>query len=121
MHIDQQLTENVEIGALRIDPQEGLEIARMDNLRTVRNSRVDTEPPRWECAFPVTDVEGTNTADYQSVRLMWVQTERGLHTFNFKCFVDGVVHKVRFDSPMEIEAPAGHLRKIGVITIVEDE
>lgn len=125
-HIAERLTENVEIGALRIDPQEGLEIARQDNLRTVRNSRVDSEPIRWEIAFPVVNVEEDGdeeklNANYESVRTMWDQTERGLHTFDFKCFVDGLVHKVRFDSQLETSAPAGHLRKIESVTIVEDE
>ena len=123
-HVARRLTENVEIGALRIDPQEGLEIARKDNLRTVRNSRVSEEPIRWEIAFPVVDVDGDTTKlsdNYQSVRDMWTDTERGLHTFDFKCFVDGLIHTVRFDSQLETEAPAGHLRKIGSVTIVEDD
>lgn len=120
-HIDERLPENVEIGAVRIDPQDGLEVVRQDNLRSVRNSRVDADPVQWEIAFPVTNVEGDSTAEYTAVRVMWQQTERGLHTFNFKCFVDGAVHKVRFDSPLQTEAPAGHLRKYQTMTIVEDE
>jgi hypothetical protein len=120
-HINERLPENVEIDALRRDPQDGLEVVRQDNLRTVRNTRVDSEPIQWEIAFPVTNIEGTDTAEYVAVRAMWQNTERGLHTFNFKCFVDNEVHKVRFDSPLETAAPAGHLRKYQTMTIVEDE
>lgn len=123
-HVAQRLSENVEIGALRIDPQDGLQIARKDNLRTVRNSRVSEDPIRWEIAFPVIDQDGDTTKledNYASVKRMWKYTERGLHTFDFKCFDDGLIHRVRFDSPLETEAPAGHLRKIGSVTIVEDD
>lgn len=123
-HVAQRLTENIEIGALRIDPQEGLQIARKDSLRTVRNSRVTDEPIRWEIAFPVVHEGGDATKleeNYESVRRMWQQTERGLHTFDFKCFVDDLIHRVRFDSELQTEAPAGHLRKIGSVTIVEDD
>lgn len=123
-HIDERLPDNIEIGAVRIDPQDGLEIARQDNLRTVRNSRVTEDPIQWEIAFPVTnteDGEETPTAEFLKVRQLWQQTERGLYTFNFKCFVDGEIHKVRFDSPLETAAPAGHLRKYQTMTIVEDE
>jgi hypothetical protein len=125
MHIDERLTDNVEIGALRIDPQDNLEIIRKDSGRTVRNSRIDAEPIRWEIAFPITNVDDGDAtvldANFESVRRMWQQTERGLHTFNFRCFVDGEVHKVRFDSPLETEAAASHLRKIGSVTLVEDD
>lgn len=119
-HINTQLTRKIEIGAVRIDGQDGLEVVRKDNGRTVRNSRIEKEPRQWQVAFPVVDVEG-NTDEYDLVRQMWSDTERGLHTFNFYCFVDDEVCKVRFDSPMEITADAGHLRKIGTVFLVEDE
>lgn len=120
-HIDVFLTRNIEIGALRIDPQDNLEVIPMDNGRTVRNSRVTVEPVRWEIAFPTVDAEGNNTSDYESVRQMWTDTERGLHTFNFTCPMDETVHKVRFASAMQVAGPAGHLRKIETLTLVEDE
>lgn len=123
-HVAERLTENVEIGATRVDPQDSLEIVRQDNLRTVRNKRVSSEPIRWEIAFPVTNIEGDEDvmeANYASVRRMWEQTEGGLHTFDFKCFVDGEVHKVRFASELSTTADASHLRKIEFVTIVEDE
>lgn len=125
MHIDERLTDNVEINALRIDPQDGLEITAKDSGRTVRNSRVTDEPVRWEIAFPITDVENGDEdvldANFESVRRMWRQTERGLHTFNFLCFVDGEVHKVRFDSELQTSAAASHLRKIESVVIREDD
>lgn len=120
-HVDTHLTEKVEIDAIRIDTQDALEVVRQDNLLSVRNSRVDQEPPRWEIAFPTVHIEGGTTDAYESVKQMWRDTERGLHTFNFRCFVDGLVHKVRFDSEMQTFAPAGHLRKIETLTIVEDQ
>jgi hypothetical protein len=119
-HIATRLTENIEIGAVRIDSQDGLEVVRMDNLRTVRNSRISEEPPRWEISIPMVHLDD-DTTDYDSVRAMWVNTERGLHTFDFKCFVDDVVYRVRFESPLQITAPAGHLRHIDTFTIIKDE
>lgn len=120
-HVATRLTENIENGALRIENQEGLEVVRMDNLRTVRNSRVEEDPVRWEISLPMVHIEGGDTVDYDALRQLWADTERGLHTFDFKCFVDDEVHKVRFESPLQISAPAGHLRHVETLTIVEDE
>lgn len=119
-HLATRLTENIEIGAFRIESQDGLEVVPMDNLRTVRNSRVDEEPRRWEITVPMVHTEN-DTTDYDAVRQMWIDSERGLHTFDFKCFVDDVVYRVRFESPIRIRADAGHLRYIEPFTIVEDE
>lgn len=120
-HVATRLTENIELGAVRIDGQDGLEVVPMDNLRTVRNSRVTKDPPRWEISLPVVNIEGDDTADYDALRQLWADTERGLHTFDFKCFVDDEVYKVRFESPIQITAPAGHIRHVETFTIVEDE
>lgn len=120
-HVATRLTENIELGAVRIDGQDGLEVVPMDNLRTVRNSRVTEDPPRWEISLPVVNIEGDDTADYDALRQLWADTERGLHTFDFKCFVDDEVYKVRFESPIQITAPAGHIRHVETFTIVEDE
>jgi hypothetical protein len=109
-HISETLTENIEIGAVRIDGQDQLEVVTTDSGQEVRNSRGD-EPRRWEIALPM--------VDYDSVRAMWAETERGLHTFDFNCFVDDETVVVRFDSPLNITAPAGHLRKIDTFTIKE--
>jgi hypothetical protein len=120
-HLATRLTENVENGAVRVENQDGLEVVRKDNLRTVRNSRVEEEPRRWEISLPMVDIEGGDTEDYDALRQLWQDSERGLHTFDFKCFVDDGVYKVRFESPLQISAPAGHLRHINTFTIVEDE
>lgn len=120
-HIATRLTENVEIGATRLENQDGLEIVRKDNLRTVRNSRVETEPKRWEISLPVVDIENGETTDYDALRRLWSDSERGLHTFDFKCFIDDEVYRVRFETPLSITAPAGHLRHIDTFTIVEDD
>jgi hypothetical protein len=117
MHFAEQLTQNIEIGAIRIDGQDNLEIVTTDSGTEVRNSRGD-EPRRWEFAMPMVNIEA-DTTDYDSVREMWAQTERGLHTFNFRCFVEDTVFKVRFDSPLNITADAPHLRKIDTFTIKE--
>jgi hypothetical protein len=119
-HLATRLTENVEIGAVRVDNQDGLEVIEKDNLRTVRNSRVEQDPRRWEISIPTVDIENGDTTDYDAVRQLWADSERGLHTFDFKCFVDDQVYQVRFESPLQITAPAGHLRHIGTFTIRED-
>ena len=118
MHIDAQLTRNIEIGALRIQSQDALEVIRQDNLLEVRNSRVDAEPRQWEVSLPICDIDN-DRADFDSVRLMWSATERGLHTFNFYDFVEEEVVKVRFGSPLQITAPAGHLRHVDTFTLIE--
>lgn len=120
-HVATRLTENIELGAIRIEGQDGLEVVRQDNLRTVRNSRVTEDPRRWEVSLPVVDIESGDTTDYDALRQLWRDTERGLHTFDFKCFVDDDVYKVRFESPLQISAPASHIRHIDTFTIVEDE
>lgn len=119
-HIDEQMTQNVEIGAARMYDQEGLEVVTTDGLVEVRNLRTDAGPRRWEVAIPVCNIEdATSRADYDSVRSLWDKTERGLHSFNFHCFVDEEQVKVRFDSGLRITAPAGHLRYIEPFTIKE--
>lgn len=120
-HVATRLTENIENGAARLENQDGLEVVRKDNLRTVRNSRVEQDPRRWEISLPLVDIEGGDTDDYDALRQLWRDTERGLHTFDFKCFVDDDVYRVRFESVLQITAPAGHLRHIDTFTIVEDD
>ena len=120
-HIATRLTENIELGAVRVENQDGLEVVRMDNLRTVRNSRVEEEPRRWEVSLPMVNIEGGDTADYDALRQLWRDSERGLHTFDFKCFVDDEVYRVRFESALSITAPAGHIRHVDTFTIVEDD
>lgn len=118
-HIATQLTQNIEIGAVQIVGQDSLEVVTTDGGAEVRNLRAENEARRWEVSLPMVDIEGEDTADYDSVRLMWTQTERGLHTFDFHCFVDDEIVKVRFASPIQVTAPAGHLRHIDTFTLKE--
>jgi hypothetical protein len=117
-HIATQLTENIEIGAVRLHGQEGLEVITTDGGREVRNLRAEDEARRWEISIPTVATDG-DTTDYDAVIAMWVASERGLHTFNFRCFVDDEVVKVRFQSQLQITAPAGHLRHIDTFTLKE--
>ena len=117
-HIDESLTRNIEIGAIRIDGQDGLEVVTTDNLKEVRNSRTDVEPRQWQIALPSVSING-DTTDYDAARQMWSVTARGLHTFNFYDHVDDEIVKVRFASPLQITAEAGHLRHIDTFTLRE--
>jgi hypothetical protein len=130
-HLPMRLPAAIEIGAVRVEGMDGLEVVTKDNLRTVRNSRVTEDPRRWEVSVPTTNVGlvlngvaeviAGDTTNYNAVRQLWADTERGLHTFDFDDPFDGVVYKVRFESPLQITAPAGHLRHIDTFTIVEDD
>ena len=116
MHFAAQLTQNIEIGAVRLTSQDGLEVVTTDGGQEVRNARTELEPRRYEIAGYTCVPEN---ADYISIREMWTDTERGVHTFMFMDFVDDELVKVRFDSPLQITAPAGHLRKIDTFTLKE--
>lgn len=118
MHLAIQLTENIEIGAVRLLGQDSLEVVTTDGGKEVRNLRAADEARRWEISLPTVDVDG-DTADYDALRDMWRQTEKGLHSFLFHDFVDDELVKVRFDSPLQITAPAGHLRHIDTFTLKE--
>jgi hypothetical protein len=116
MHFDLQLTQNVEIGAQRMLNQEALDVEQTDGFQEVRNLRTEDEPRQWQIALPTIDTAG-DTADYDSVLAMWSTTNRGADTFNFRCFVDDTVYRVRFASTLPVTAPAGHLRHIDPFTI----
>jgi hypothetical protein len=118
MHLDVQLTRNIEIDALRIDGQDGLEIITTDGGKEVRNARTELDPRMWEIALPTATLNG-DTDDYDAVRQMWTDTERGAHSFLFYDFIADELVKVRFASPIQISAPAGHLRKIETFTLRE--
>lgn len=117
-HIHEQLTRNIEIGAVRVHGQDSLEIVITDGGKEVRNLRTEDEARRWEVAVPTCDIDNERD-DYDSIRLMWANTNRGLDTFDFYCFVDEELVKVRFDSSLQITAPAGHLRHIDTFTLKE--
>ena len=118
MHIGTSLTRNIEIGAVRVYGQDSLEVVTTDGGKEVRNLRAEDEARRWEVALPTCDIDNERT-DYDSVRQMWSDTEKGLHTFDFWDFIEEETVKVRFDSPLQITAPAGHLRHIDTFTLKE--
>jgi hypothetical protein len=119
MPIGTRFTENVEIGAIRIHGQDSLEVVTTDGGKEVRNLRAEDEPRRYQVSLPVADIEGDDTADYDSVRQMWADSGRGLEPFYFYDFVDDEDVLVRFESEMQITAPAGHLRHIDTFTLKE--
>jgi hypothetical protein len=118
MHLDVHLTRNIEIGAVRIEGQDGLEVVTTDGGKEVRNARASDEARRWEVSLPTVSTSG-DTTDYDAVRQMWSDSERGLHSFNFHDFIEDETVKARFDSPLQITAPAGHLRHIDTFTLKE--
>jgi hypothetical protein len=119
MPIGTRFTENVEIGAIRIHGQDSLEVVTTDGGKEVRNLRAEDEPRRYQVSLPVVDIEGDDTADYDSVRQMWADSGRGLEPFYFYDFVDDEDVLVRFESELQITADAGHLRQINTFTLKE--
>jgi hypothetical protein len=118
MHLNVQLTRNIEIGAVRVENQDSLEVITTDGGKEVRNLRAEDEARQWEFSMPTVNLNDSTT-DYDALRQMWADTERGLHTFNFYDFVDEELVKVRFASPLQITAPAPDLRHIDTITLKE--
>jgi hypothetical protein len=118
MHLNVQLTRNIEIGAVRVENQDSLEVITTDGGKEVRNLRAEDEARQWEFSMPTVNLNDSTT-DYDALRQMWTDTERGLHTFNFYDFVDEELVKVRFASPLQITAPAPDLRHIDTITLKE--
>jgi hypothetical protein len=122
MHLDVQFTQNIEIGAQRVFSQDSLEVVTQDSEFEVRNLRTSEEPRQWQIALPTIDVDG-DTADFDSVMTMWGTsaqgTFRGLHTFNFRDFVDDAIYRVRFASSVQVTAAAGHLRHVDQFTVRE--
>jgi hypothetical protein len=126
MHLATQLTRNIEIGAVRVHNQDSLEIVTTDGGKEVRNLRASNEARRWEISIATTNVGNSalgitagDTTNYDSVTRMWADTNRGLDTFQFYDFIAGELVKVRFDSPLQITAPAAHLRHIDTFTLKE--
>ena len=115
-HITTSFTRNIEIGARREDSMDGLEIVRTDGNKEVRNARTEFEPRRYEIAgYTCT----SDNEDFLSMRQMWRDTERGLHTFDFYDWVDEETVKVRFETPMSITSEAGHLFHVDTLTLIE--
>ncbi len=119
MPLGSRMTENVEIGAVRIHGQNSLEVVTTDGGKEVRNLRAEDEPRRYEVSLPTVNIEGGVTTDYDSVRQIWADSGRGLEPFYFHDFVDAEDVLVRFDGELQITAPAGHLRHIDTFTLKE--
>lgn len=119
MHLNVSLTRNIEIGAQSEDDQQSLEVTTTDGGKEVRNLRSDDEPRQWNISLPLVDTENGDATDYDALRQLWADSDRGLHTFNFHCFVDDADFIVRFASPLRITAPAGFLRHVDDMTIRE--
>lgn len=119
MHLASQLTRNIEIGAVRVENQDSLEVVTTDGGIEVRNSRAANEARRWEFSMPTVDIVAGNTTDYDALRQMWTDTVRGLHTFDFYDFVEQEVVPVRFASPLQITAPTPNLRHVDTVTLKE--
>src|SRR5574338_454228 len=100
MHINVGLTRNIEIGAVRREEWD-IEVVRTDGGQEVRNTRW-AEPLRsYDISLPPCDVD-SDTADFDSVRQMWSDTEGGTHTFNFHDWIDDQTVKVRFATPLQV-------------------
>lgn len=115
-HIAAQFTDNIEIGAVREEPQDGLEVVTTDGGQEVRNARTDREPRRYEISGYTCTADN---ADFISMRQMWRDTERGLHTFNFRDWIDDEIVIVRFATPFRVMSEAGHLFHVETLTLKE--
>jgi hypothetical protein len=118
MTIATRFTENVEIGAVRIHGQDSLEVVTTDGGKELRNLRAENEPRRYDISLPMVHLDG-DTADYDATRQLWADSGRGLEPFWFHDFVDEEDVLVRFETPLQITAPAGHLRHIDTFTLKE--
>lgn len=80
-HISATLPTNVEIGAVRIDPDyENAEIARTDGNREVRNVRTAGSLLRFEISYPHNQYD----ANYLAVKAAYKASRGGVHSFDFQ-------------------------------------
>lgn len=109
------LPEEVEIGAMR-RLEYSTETTTTDGGFEVRNARW-AEPLRvYELSYP--HAVRTDPV-YLAVLELYEEALGGLYSFNFKDWIDGSTVTVRFDSPLEIDSPAGHLDHIVSMTLKE--
>ena len=102
------LPEEVEIGAVRrLDYNTN--VVSQDNGFEVRENRWSAPLRVYEITFPTS--ERTN-AIYLAVLALYEEAQGGLYSFNFTDWTDDATVTVRFDSPLEIQSPAGHLDHI---------
>jgi uncharacterized protein (TIGR02217 family) len=81
MHINARLPVEVEIGAVRIDPDfEDTEIAATDGNREVRNIRTAGSLLRFEISYP----HSQQDANYLAVKAAYKAARGGAHSFDFQ-------------------------------------
>jgi uncharacterized protein (TIGR02217 family) len=83
-HIATRLTENVEIGAVRIEEQD-VEIVRTDGGNEVRNTRWSQPLLRFEISFPMSQ---RDNAVFLEVRNAYRACRGMLHSFKFRDWSD---------------------------------
>lgn len=109
------LPEEVEIGAMR-RLEYSTETVTTDGGFEVRNARW-SEPLRvYEIAYPHAT---RDDAVYLAVVALYEEALGKLYSFTFHDWIDDVDVDVRFDSPLEIETPAGHLDHIVSMRLME--
>lgn len=102
------LPAEVEIGAVR-RLEYATDVVTTDGGYEVRNSRWATPLRVYEISYPT--ATRTN-ATYQAVLDLYAEAMGGLYSFTFTDWTDQEAVPVRFDSPLEIDSPAGHLDHI---------
>lgn len=115
MHIDASLPTGIENGARRVY-QWDKEIVKTDGGQEVRNSRWASPLRSWEIAFNNAKID---SADHAAVEQMWIDTEGGVHTFNFTDERSGETVKVRFDTDLAFTNTVGPFHHLDTFTIQE--
>ena len=102
------LPEEVEIGAVR-RLEYSTTVVTTDGGYEVRRGRWATPLRVYEISYPHSERTG---AIYQAVLDLYEEALGMEYSFFFKDWTDGSTVTVRFDSPLEIDSPAGHLDHI---------
>lgn len=109
------LPEEVEIGAMR-RLEYSTDTVTTDAGFEVRNARW-SEPLRvYEITYPHSRRDDAN---YLAVVALYEEALGNLYSFTFHDWIDDADVTVRFDSPLEIETPAGHLDHIVSMVLKE--
>lgn len=102
------LPDEVEIGAMR-RLEYKTDVVETDGGFEVRNARWSEPLKVYEISYPHSQ---RTDANYLAVLALYDEAKGGLLSFNFTDWTDDTTVEVRFDSPLEIESPAGHLDHI---------
>lgn len=102
------LPEEVEIGAIR-RLEYSTDVTTTDGGFEVRNARWATPLKVFELSYPHAT---RDDAIYQAVVALYAEAVGNLYSFTFHDWIDDADVTVRFDSPLEIDTPAGHLDHI---------